>query len=166
MVFVRDPSLWVRFVMAKLPINPFQSPECSSIERGRATFRLKRWFALLLYLGLFCDFTVVVLFGFQPLLISVVLFLACLLASVALRRKAHMQVDEAGIHYADLVQVIDISWDRIALVIHHRRKSSVITNSPLSRISLIRKHASYESLVMYLSTAQSEYDFEYYKISS
>ena len=154
------PSLQVRFVMDKHPMNPYQSPKSSSVESGHAKFRLKRWFALSLYLGLFCDFAVLMAFGFQPLIISVMIFTVCLIASVTLRRRAHIKFDKAGIRYSDFVQVIDISWDRIALVIHHRSKSCVITNSPLSRISLIRKHASYESLLMHLSTAQADHDFE------
>ena len=151
----------VRFVMDKHPMNPYQSPKSSSVERGHAKFRLKRWFALSLYLGLSCDFAVFVAYGFQPLIISVVIFTAYLIVAVALRRRAHIKFDEAGIRYSDFVQVIDISWDRIALVIHHRSKSCVIINSPLSRISLIRKHASYESLLIHLATAQADHDFEY-----
>ena len=141
-------------------LNPYESPAKIGVENSQARFRLRRWFAVALYLALFFDIFAVWSFGFQPFLASICIFMSSLIASVFIRRYARIRLHETGIHYEDLVQRVDVSWDRVVRVIHSQFKTAIATSSPLAQISVSRRHEEYDFIVSRLVDIQAEFGFE------
>jgi len=141
-------------------LNPYTPFSATKFERGLSRFRLRRWFALALYLALFSDYVTVWHYGFHPFLTSVVLFMLALIASVPLRPIATVKVEGSEIHYQDFVQCVDLSFDRIERVIHRTSRTEIKTSSPLATIMISRKHSQHQSLVRRLAELQSEFGFQ------
>lgn len=141
-------------------INPYTPFSATKFERGFARFRLRRWFALALYLALFSDYLTVWHYGFHPFLTSIVLFMLALIASVPLRPIAKVKLDGNEIHYRDLVQCVDLSFDRIERVIHRRSRTEIKTSSPLATVMISRSHSQHPSLVRRLAELQAEFGFQ------
>lgn len=141
-------------------LNPYTPLDATQVERGLARFRLRRWFALALYLALFFDYLTVWQYGFHPFLISIALFMLALIASVPLRPLARVKIHGNEIHYQDLVQCVDLSCDRIERVIHRKSQTEIKTSSPLATIMISRKHSLHPSLVRRLAELQSEFGFQ------
>jgi hypothetical protein len=135
-------------------VNPYEPPISSRAAPGQARFRLRRWFAVALYLALLVNFFTIWSFGLQPILISIYFFMLSFIASVAVRRYAKIQLHDTGIHYQDLVQVVSVSWDRVVRVIHRHSKAEITTTSPLAQITVSRAHGEYDSIVERLAEIQ------------
>ncbi|MFG0267938.1 MAG: hypothetical protein ACF8AM_22705, partial [Rhodopirellula sp. JB055] len=67
------------------PVNPYASPVGSAVDRGRGRFRLRRWFAFALFVGLGYDYYRLAFFGFQPFVASLWIFFLAILFSVVTR---------------------------------------------------------------------------------
>ncbi|MGI9474790.1 MAG: hypothetical protein ACR2NZ_24885 [Rubripirellula sp.] len=141
-------------------LNPYVPPVATNVEPRQARFRLRRWFAAVLYLAFLFDFYTVWAFGFHPFLSSLTLFMLGLIASIPLRRSATVELHGIAIHYQDLVQSVDFTSDRIVRVIHGRFKTEIKTSSPLTQITLIRKHHRHAWIVERLAALQTEFGFE------
>lgn len=141
-------------------LNPYQAPDAVGVGRGHARFRLRRWFAATLYLALLVDFVVVWTFGLQPFVLSIPTFMLTLIASLLTRHDAAIRVHDAGIEYRDLVQFVDVSWDRVVGVTHKPGRTSIATDSPLAQITVSRKHEDYQAIVGKLAEVQSAFHFE------
>ena len=140
--------------------NPYQAPETENSPKGHARFRLRRWFAATLYLTLLIDFLSVWILGFQPFLLSLSTFTLVLAASVLKRADAVIRLHDSGIEYRDLVQAVDVSWDRVVGVIHRESKTSLSTNSTLAQITVVRSHEDYDAIVSRIAEVQPEFHFE------
>lgn len=141
-------------------LNPYQAPETVGVGRGHARFRLRRWFAAMLYLSLLVDFLVVWRFGIQPFALSIPTFMLVLITSLLTRHEAAIHVDESGIEYRDLVQLVNVSWDRVVGVVHKPGRTSIATDSPLAQITVSRKHEDYQAIVGKLAELQSTFHFD------
>ena len=139
--------------------NPYQAPRAISVPKGHARFRLRRWFAALLYFVLLLDLLVVWKFGVQPFWVSIPTFMLLLVVSVFTRHRARIRLDERGIAYRDLVQFVDMSWDRVVRVTHKPGKTSILTDSALAQITVSRRHEDYEAIVGRLVELQPVLDF-------
>jgi hypothetical protein len=146
--------------MNEKTLNPYESPEPILVERGHARFRLRAWFAVTLYLALLFDFVSVWSFGYHLFLVCFPYFLLMLAASVVTRRFASIGLDETGVAYKDLVQVVDLSWDRIVRVIHRPSKTVITTDAPLVQITISRRHEDYDVIVSRIAGLQPELGFE------
>ncbi|XZE51416.1 hypothetical protein SH139x_003067 [Planctomycetaceae bacterium SH139] len=140
--------------------NPYQAPQATSVPRGHVRFRLRRWFSATLCLALCFDFFVVRNFGVQPLVVSIPTFMLLLIASVFIRHRARIILRADGIVYRDLVQFIDVSWDRVVQVIHRRGKTFIATDSRLAQITVTEKHRDYKTIVEKITEVQAKLGFE------
>ena len=67
---------------------------------------------------------------------------------------------ETGIHYEDVVQVVDVTWNRVVGVRHSQSKSVITTRTPLAQITVSRSHEDYHFIVNRLAALQAEFGFD------
>lgn len=139
--------------------NPFEPIAVAEEGRLQARFRLRPWFAMLLYGSLVVDFFTLIgsLSTLFPL--SAFVFFFALVASVVTRQNAVLRLHEKGIFYRDLVQQIDVSWDRVVSVRHKRNQTEIVTDSFLAMIPISARHEMYETVLQKLDSLQAEFGF-------
>jgi hypothetical protein len=147
-------------------LNPYQVPEASSAVKGHARLRLRRWFAaalyltlLVLYLALISDLFWGSKFGILPFLVSIVSMMLVLTAALLTRHRAVIELDDTRIAYRDLVQIVDVSWDRVAEVSRSASKILITTESRFIQITVSQRHADYELIAGKIDELRSKYGF-------
>ncbi|MEM8669845.1 MAG: hypothetical protein AAGG48_20130 [Planctomycetota bacterium] len=140
-------------------LNPYQIPETRSVQKGYIRFRLRLWFALTLYLLLASDFALIWTYGFRPFVVSIPVFMVILIASIFSRRFAYVRLDQTGVEYRDLVQLLGVSWDRVVRVTHKNPGTVIETDSPIARFTISRHLDDYQVLMRQIEDLQHENDF-------
>ena len=144
--------------MNEVQLNPFEAPESIEVEEA-ARFRLRRWFALALYLSLIFDLTTVWILGFHPLLVSIATLIVPLVASAANRKNATIWYDDKGIHFKDLVQIVNVPWVCISRVAYHPSKTQIETKTLFAQITVSSRHFDYDSILQRVGEIQAELGF-------
>ncbi|MEM7474505.1 MAG: hypothetical protein AAF483_05875 [Planctomycetota bacterium] len=146
--------------MVRDSANPYESPEVSNSARGHARFRLRRWFALTLLAMLLLDFASQFWYGYHPYLMSLPVFMMILAASVFTRHEAEFRISDDGIQYRDLIQFVDVAWDRVVRVAHQKGKTSIETDSALAQITIVSSHEDFKSIAGRIEELQAEFHYQ------